>query len=495
MRRLGLFLVVVVGLATFVKSEKLQFYDEIVNNSVFNDKMADLEILSSDTTVLVIADEMPEFPGGLEKLNKFLGQNLQYPENAQIRGIQGKVYVTFVVERDGSISNAKVAKSIDSELNAEAIRVVKLMPKWNPGKQNGELVRVSSTIPIIFVIKEDILLDDEDVLLDSTPYSMLDKMPEFPGGMENLKEFITQNIKKYEDAQKQDINGTVYVSFIIGTNGNISNIQIIKGVDSELDAEAIRIVKLMPKWKAGELRGKIVPVEFILVLNFGIEKNEVFPDSTVYFWADEMPKFYGGSEKLFDFFYDNLFYPEMAQKQNIKGSVLISFIVETDGSISEVKVIKGAHPELDTEAVRFVTSMPKWKQGKHKNESVRVNYLMPIEFAIAGAQSMIDSDLIFFEVVDTMPEFPGGSEKLMKFIAQNLRYPAKAQEKGIQGKVIVQFVVGIDGNINNVKVLRPVNPYLDAEAVRVIKLMPKWKPGRQDGKLVNVGYTLPIHFR
>ncbi|WP_462280908.1 energy transducer TonB [Salinivirga cyanobacteriivorans] len=100
-----------------------------------------------------------------------------------------------------------------------------------------------------------------------------------------------------------------------------------------------------------------------------------------------------------------------------------------------------------------------------------------------------------FMVVEQMPEFPGGQGELFKYISQNIQYPAIAKENGIQGKVFIQFVVGKDGSITNVTVLRGVDPSLDKEAVRVVKNMPKWKPGKQRGKPVYVRYQVPINFK
>ncbi len=98
------------------------------------------------------------------------------------------------------------------------------------------------------------------------------------------------------------------------------------------------------------------------------------------------------------------------------------------------------------------------------------------------------------EVIDSMPTYPGGNKALREFISKNLEYPEKAQKKGIQGKVFVVFVVEKDGKITNVRVIKSVNKYLDKEAMRVIKLMPKWNPGMQKGKPVRVKFTVPINF-
>ena len=100
-----------------------------------------------------------------------------------------------------------------------------------------------------------------------------------------------------------------------------------------------------------------------------------------------------------------------------------------------------------------------------------------------------------FEVVENMPEFPGGNAALMQFLSKNIKYPTIAQENGTQGRVIVQFVVNKDGSVVDPVVVRSVDPYLDKEALRVIGQMPKWTPGKQRGKAVRVKYTVPVMFR
>ena len=100
-----------------------------------------------------------------------------------------------------------------------------------------------------------------------------------------------------------------------------------------------------------------------------------------------------------------------------------------------------------------------------------------------------------FQVVEVMPDFPGGQAALMQFLAKNIKYPTIAQENGTQGRVIVQFVVNKDGSVVDPVVVRSVDPYLDKEALRVIGTMPKWKPGMQRGKAVRVKYTVPVMFR
>lgn len=100
-----------------------------------------------------------------------------------------------------------------------------------------------------------------------------------------------------------------------------------------------------------------------------------------------------------------------------------------------------------------------------------------------------------FTIVETMPEFPGGESALRKFLADNIRYPALAQENGIQGKVVVEFIIGKDGGVYDIAISRSVEGTLDKEATRVVGLMPKWIPGKKNGKTVKVKYFLPVMFR
>ena len=98
-----------------------------------------------------------------------------------------------------------------------------------------------------------------------------------------------------------------------------------------------------------------------------------------------------------------------------------------------------------------------------------------------------------YEVCEQMPIFEGGDAALLKYLRENLKYPDKTKDRGVQGRVVIGFIVEKDGSLTDVKVLRPVDIDLDAEALRVIKGMPKWIPGRQNGKRVRVRYLLPVH--
>ncbi len=183
---------------------------------------------------------------------------------------------------------------------------------------------------------------------------------------------------------------------------------------------------------------------------------------------------------------ENLIYPEEAKRQGIRGRVLVVTGIDRDGTVKVLGIEKSVHPLLDEEAKRVISSMPKWKPGIKDGKPMRLKITIPINFGVA--EHSIDE-------LDRKPEFPGGFDVCIKYLAVNVKYPKEAAKRKIQGRVIVDFVVNKDGSITDVNVVKPVHYLLDEEAVRVVKTMPKWNPGILDGKPVRVKYSLPITFR
>lgn len=222
--------------------------------------------------VFQVVEGQPEFPGGIKALMEYLKENVKYPQTAQDRGVQGRVIVGFIVEKDGSIIDAYVMKSIDPQLDGEALRVVRNMPKWEPGTMHGKPVRVRYSIPVVFRLfdegttKQEV--EDKIEISDNEIFQVVEEMPEFPGGMDELMKFMQKNIKYPKEAQDRGIQGRVIVQFVINTDGSICNEVIVKSVDPQLDAEAIRLLRSMPNWKPGKQRGKNVRVKFTLPVAF-----------------------------------------------------------------------------------------------------------------------------------------------------------------------------------------------------------------------------------
>jgi protein TonB len=157
------------------------------------------------------------------------------------------------------------------------------------------------------------------------------------------------------------------------------------------------------------------------------------------------------------------------------------------------KVIKFVPPKVVKEEV--VEEVPTIEEIK-QNEVAAVEVEGPTDIVFEEpVEAVVEDDNQVFTVVEQQPEFEGGYEQMMNFIRKNMRYPASARRMGVDGTVYVQFVVGKDGTINEVKTIRGISADCDKEAERVVNMMPKWKPGRQNGKPVFVRFVLPIRFK
>ena len=271
-------------------------------------------------------------------------------------------------------------------------------------------------------------------------------------------------------------------------------------------------------------RGETLSAEIVEFKKGVIEVEEEKP----YVAVEQMPTFPGGEAELMKFIRDNLRY-----KEGIQGRVILRFVVTKTGAIDNITVLRSLDPACDEEAIRLIKSMPRWIPGKQNGNSVPVYYTLPVVFknypgdykyhrstattqvydrsenrsealstGIAESKNG-DSEIRVigveedrpYDAVEQMPTFPGGEAELMKFIRDNLKYPLTAKKEGIQGRVILRFVVTKTGAIDNITVLRSLDPACDEEAIRLIKSMPRWIPGKQNGNAVPVYYTLPVVFK
>lgn len=249
------------------------------------------------------------------------------------------------------------------------------------------------------------------------------------------------------------------------------------------------------------------PDNMVIELIPYIDIKTAATEADVYEVVENMPEFpNGGMGELMKYLSANIRYPEAAHKAGIQGRVTVQFVVGKDGSIGNVSILRGVNADLDAEAIRVISSMPKWKPGTQKGEPVKVKYTVPVMFrltpepvekidetTVVGYHTPVAGEV--YDVVDKMPEFPGGMTGLMQYLSKNIRYPAEAQTKGIQGRVTVAVIINTEGKAVNASIVRSVAPILDAEALRVASTMPDWVPGTKDGKPVNVKYTFPVTFR
>ena len=200
--------------------------------------------------------------------------NVKYPKEAREKGIQGRVFITFIVEKDGSLTNFKVVRGIGHGCDEEAIRVAKMMPNWEPGKQRGKEVRVQFNLPIKFVLNANAKIVDDTkkvVFVKGDTEEGSENLLEYPGGKEEVRKFIAENIKYPEDARKEKLEGTVFVTIVVREDGSVDNPRIKNGdgISASLDEEAIRVVKLM-KFKPYKQNGKPAIAVMTLPIKFSL---------------------------------------------------------------------------------------------------------------------------------------------------------------------------------------------------------------------------------
>jgi TonB family protein len=205
----------------------------------------------------------------------------------------------------------------------------------------------------------------------------------------------------------------------------------------------------------------------------------------------DFPTFMGGVANTFSqWVADNTEYPAEAVSKDIRGRVSLSYRVEPDGTLSDIKGLGQAHPILTDAVIKAMNSAPKWEPAI--NPDIKEPYVsfVNIRFELPN-KIRVDKSYV---VAEKMPEYPGGDKALREFISQNTKYPEDMKDLKITGRVIVRFLVNYEGTVTEEMILKGVHPKLDAEALRVVKLLKGWQPGMQDGRPVDVWYMVPFYF-
>ena len=240
--------------------------------------------------------------------------------------------------------------------------------------------------------------------------------------------------------------------------------------------------------------------------------------NVVYEVVEIQPSPPGGMAGWNKYLMENLRYPTNAQRKGIEGTVIVAFVVNTDGTTTDIEILRSVGGGCDEEVIRIVKGSPKWTPGVQRGTPVRTRMRLPLRFMLGGTDPSRDStevslnavplppatdgqDLsqegaaLFFDVVDTPPSPVGGFEAWSRHLSENLTYPTSARMKGIQGTVLVSFIVNTDGTIEGIELVQGIGGGCDEEAIRIIKSSPSWTPGMIKGKAVRTRMKIPIGFR
>ena len=340
-------------------------------------------------------DVLPRFSGGPDALSKYMNDNLQYPESAEKKGVEGKVYVLFNVEKDGTITDVKIGKSVDPDLDQEAIRLVKGMPKWEPGRKRGKTTLVKNMrMPITFKLDKDVSNTS------SLPQTQLhSEVATFPGGQRAMYKYLNDNFHPSEESIKNSIKGVVVVSFWVESDGSIIDIEASpfgNKVDDELTKKAVLLIAGMPKWLPGMKNGKLIRgfYELMIHCQFLYEKKPAFslkgpikieegkdrPQVLEPLYETDA-SFPGGTDEMYKFLLSNFKKIDAVKSNKIHGQIVIEFVVKADGTLTDFNVAQSIGPTIDEEILRVIKSMPKWIPAQDENgKKVSQKQSMPFVF-------------------------------------------------------------------------------------------------------------------
>ena len=213
------------------------------------DKPFEIDLPAEGKDVMLVCEQQPEFPGGMRALMDYLKKEIRYPKKCSASGIEGRAFVRFIVDKNGKIKKVELFKSSGNKLlDKEAVRVIKKMPRWSPGRNKGEAVNVMFTLPVNFKLDKPATKVNEAG--DDFTFVHYDTQPEYPGGMKAFMEYIKLNRHYPEECVKNRIEGRSFVRFSIDTIGNVGTVEIMKSSGNNLlDEEAVRLIKGTPeKW-------------------------------------------------------------------------------------------------------------------------------------------------------------------------------------------------------------------------------------------------------
>ena len=343
----------------FEMEEQAVVVDEIVvdkNKKVDQNAQAVAKIQtpaqSTGDEAFIKVESMPTFQGGdLNGYRNWMQSLLQYPKEAKEKGIKGRVIFSFVVEKDGSVSDFQALQSPDKILVNEVVRVFKLTPKWEPGMQNGKAVRVKYTVPIVFTGDDAAVYNrvfSQETPKNSSESNTANKI--FPSNSDALV-IIDGKEGKIDDVNQEDVESFVVIDKVEGTK-----IYGEKGKNG--------VVKIQTKKAA--------------------QANKQQPaQEEAFIKVESMPTFQGGDLNGYrNWFQSQLQYPAEAKEKGIKGRVIFSFVVEKDGSVSNFDALQAPDKILVEEVERVFKLTPKWEPGMQNGKAVRVKYTVPIVFAL-----------------------------------------------------------------------------------------------------------------
>ncbi|RZA00664.1 MAG: TonB family protein [Sphingobacteriaceae bacterium] len=333
---------------------------------------------------IILADtikytQQPSYPGGRTALDQYMTRNVRYPAMDRENNIQGKVNLQFNVETDGSVTDVVAVSGPSQTLKDAAVAAMKNSPNWIPGYKDGKLVKMPYSYEVNFTLSDEGASD--------RVYTVLETQPKFPGGTQNFMQYLAANIRYPRDDRKNNVQGRVVAQFVVEKDGSLADIKVVRSPSAAMGEEAVRVLSTSPKWEPGIQGGRPVRAQFTVPVDFTLGDDNKGGNNQVYTVLETQPKFPGGTQNFLQYLAANIRYPADDRKNNVQGRVVAQFIVEKDGSLSDIKVVRSPSAAMGEEAVRVLSNSPKWEPGKQNGSAVRSQFTVPVNFTLGGGSS------------------------------------------------------------------------------------------------------------
>jgi TonB family protein len=401
--------------------------NEITGLVVFedNEPIANASVILKGETIGTITDKYGVFKLKLPQNATIIVSHVSY-EQAQFQVVDNKPILISLKKQKNQLSQIVVASYLPSKKIIE-----------NQIFRKDSLTRIEN---------EKSLKSNNQATQE---FKILEKNAEFSGGQSAMNMFLMKTLHYPKEAQNKNVQGTVFTKFDINSNGEITNIRILKSMGSGLDEEAIRVISKMPNWIPATQNGEPIAVEYNIPIQFVLEGEMLAPPP-----------------------------PPSAPSP-----VDLEFLKNTLYIVNGKEMNKKEYSEV-IEAGEFISS-----------------YTMPIKeamnkYGIKGKNGIVEVKMRNIKTPANLRfGYPGGYGEMIKFINSNLKYPSSAKRAKVEGSVEVLFTVQSSGEIKDIKVQKGIGYGCDEEAIRVIKIMPNWNPAKNNGNEVDQAVTQKIEFK
>lgn len=490
--------------------------------------------------------EPPRLPGG-QYLGSALTQQLVYPPaNASSNPSRPApmVRLGFTVDKTGRVADALVQGSGGLAYDRAALKALGTL-RFTPGRRDGQPVPVhlehTVTFPVLtpaavaaiqaakVAAAQPEALDaagrpggsgnGEAVVLTPPPdstkiYQYVEQMPELPGGGGNqaVVQRLQRDLEVPAEVREGRLEGRVFAYFVVGPSGVVYDAQIRKGLSPAADAAVLAAIARLPRFRPGKQNGQAVAVSYVVPVSLW-GPNHVFDNQHV-----PQPATFP-APGLDAYVAKNLRVPAVVKKENLSGAVVVGYVVGAEGRVRDAKVERALCTSCDEEALRLVRTMPAWTPARNaQGQPVPVQLSLAVAMpprpvtppntapitaqriypggspSVPGSAPVANAETKVYTYVEQMPQLPtgGGSAAIGAAIRQAI--PAATAGACPGGRVFVAFTVQPDGTVTDAKIVKGLSNACDEATLAAVGKLPRFVPGKQNGRAVAVSFTVPVQF-